>query len=232
VEEVMDGRVARSGETRAKMIREAIEVFAALGYQGASTRTLAEKAGVNLAAIPYHFGGKRELYLAAALTIANYARERMATVVARLRDADWADQITRIDEALSSFIDLVVGSSHPEAWVSFFVRCEHDADDAFRMIYEESVGRFERALTEAVAQTIGCDAGDESLRIRVAIVLASIANFRTLRNLTLSTLGWDQLNPDRLEQLNKAIRQFALRELLSAPAQVVSASREANPQSK
>ena len=229
MEEVKDGRVARSSETRAKLIREAIEVFAALGYQGASTRTLAERAGVNLAAIPYHFGGKRELYLAAALTIANYARERMAPVVARLRDANGADQTTRIDEALSSFIDLVVGGSHPEAWITFFVRCEHDADDAFRMIYEEVIGRFERALAETVAQAIGCDAGDESLRIRVAIVLASIGNFRTLRNLTLSTLGWDQLNPDRLEQLKKAIRQFALHEFLSAPAQAVNASREAKP---
>jgi len=74
-EKAKDGRAARSGETRTKLIREAIEVFAALGYQGASTRTLAEKAGVNLAAIPYHFGGKHELYLAAARTIDNYARE-------------------------------------------------------------------------------------------------------------------------------------------------------------
>lgn len=207
------------------MIREAIEVFAALGYQGASTRTLANQAGVNLAAIPYHFGGKHELYLAAAQTIADYARERIAPVVARLCDADRTDQTARIDEALSSFIDLVVGDSEPEAWTSFFVRCEHDADDAFRMIYEEVVAGFQRALTETVAEAIDCDAGDESLRIRVAIVLASIVNFRTLRNMTLSTLGWDRLNPGRLEKLNRAIRQFALGELLSAPAQAVRPSR-------
>ena len=220
-----DGQAVRSGETRNKMIREAIEVFAALGYQGASTRTLAEQAGVNLAAIPYHFGGKHELYLAAAQTIADYARERMAPIVARLCDADRGDQATRIDEALSGFIALVVGDSEPEAWTSFFVRCEHDADDAFCMIYEEVAARFQRALTETIAEAIGCDAGDESLRIRVAIVLASIVNFRTLRNMTLRTLGWDQLNPERLEQLNRAIRQFALGELLSVPAQAVRPSR-------
>jgi AcrR family transcriptional regulator len=224
-EEVKNGHAVRGSETRAKMIREAIEVFAALGYQGASTRTIAEQAGVNLAAIPYHFGGKHELYLAAAQTIADYARERMALVIARLCDADRADQTTRIDEALSSFIDLVVGDAEPEAWTSFFVRCEHDADGAFRMIYEEVVAGFQRALTETVAEAIDCDAGDENLRIRVAIVLASIVNFRTLRNMTLRTLGWDQLNPNRLEQLNRAIRQFAFGELLSIPAKALSPSR-------
>lgn len=225
-DEEKDGHAIRSNETRAKMIHKAIEVFGALGYQGASTRALAERAEVNLAAIPYHFGGKRGLYLAAAQAIADYARERMEPVIVRLRDVDRADRDTRIDEALSSFFCLVVGGSEPEAWISFFIRCERDADDAFRMIYEEAVFRFERALAETVAEEIGCDAGDESLRIRVAIVIASIANVRTLRNMTLSSLGWDQFTPDRLEQLEGAIRQFALGELLSAPV----GGHEAKPQ--
>lgn len=223
-----NGDVAiHSNETRTKMIHAAIEVFGALGYEGASTRTLAERAEVNLAAIPYHFGGKRGLYLAAAQAIADFARERMEPVVGHLRDADRADHATRIDQALDGFIRLVVGSE-AEEWNPFFVRCEHDADDAFRMIYEEAVFRFERALTETVTEAIGCDAGDESLRIRVAIVIASIANLRTLRNMTLSTLGWDQLNPDRLERLNRAIRQFALGNLISVP----SGDGPAKPQSK
>lgn len=216
-----------SNETRAKMTHAAIEVFGAFGYEGASTRTLAERAEVNLAAIPYHFGGKRGLYLAAAQAIADYARERIEPVVVRLGDGSRGDHATRIDEALSSFIHLVIGLE-AETWTPFFVRCERDADDAFRMIYEEAVFRFERALTKTAAEAIGCDAGDESLRIRVAIVIASIVNFRTLRNMTLSTLGWDQLNPVRLERLNRAIRQFALGELLSVPAE----GGEAKPQSK
>jgi hypothetical protein len=49
------------------------------------------------------------------------------------------------------------------------------------------------------------------------MVIASIASFRTFRNMTLSNLGWDRLNSDRLEQLDKAFRQFALNSLLPAP---------------
>jgi hypothetical protein len=103
----------------------------------------------------------------------------------------------------------------PEAWASFFVRCEQEADDAFRILYEEVVGRFERVLIETVAAATSCDAGDERLRMRVAVVLTSIVNFRTLRNTTLNSLGWDRFNRDRLAQLDKTIRQLALDSLLS-----------------
>lgn len=197
------------------MIETAIEVFGSLGYEGASTRTFADRAGVNLSAIPYHFGGKRELYLAAAQSIADYARKRIDPIVALLRDANMKNRVMRIDEALSNFFHFIVGGSEPEAWAFFFVRCEHEADDAFRILYEEVVGRFQRVLIETVAAETGRDAGDERLRIRVAVVLTSIVNFRTLRNMTLNSLGWDRFNPDRLSKLDKAVRQLALDDLLS-----------------
>lgn len=42
----------------------ATRLFAALGYDGTSTRMIAEAAGLNVATIAYHVGGKRDLYLA------------------------------------------------------------------------------------------------------------------------------------------------------------------------
>lgn len=44
--------------TRQSLLEEAIEVFAASGYEGASVRTITRRAGANQAAITYHFGGK------------------------------------------------------------------------------------------------------------------------------------------------------------------------------
>ena len=55
------GHDARSAKTREHLIEAAIEVVGAVGYEGASTRALAKAANANLSAIPYHFGGKKEL---------------------------------------------------------------------------------------------------------------------------------------------------------------------------
>ncbi len=50
--------------TRARVLDAAAPVFAEHGYAGASTRTLAAAAGVNIATLAYHFGGKEGLYAA------------------------------------------------------------------------------------------------------------------------------------------------------------------------
>jgi AcrR family transcriptional regulator len=92
------------------MIDTAIDVFGRLGYEGASTRILADRAGVNLSAIHYHFGGKRELYMAAAQSIADYARKRIDPIIAGLDDAGGSDPAERIDEALSRFFHFMVGA--------------------------------------------------------------------------------------------------------------------------
>src|SRR3546814_4367559 len=67
----------RGEETRQRLLDAAIDVFGRRGYEGASTRALAGAAGANLAAIPYHFGGKEGLYLAAATHIAEQIGGRM-----------------------------------------------------------------------------------------------------------------------------------------------------------
>ena len=49
-------------ETRLRLLRAAVEVFARHGYHGASTREICERAGANSAAIHYHFRDKAGLY--------------------------------------------------------------------------------------------------------------------------------------------------------------------------
>jgi len=61
-----NGHEMRSSRTRAQLIEEAIDVFGRIGVKAASTRMLAKEGKVDLSAIPYHFGGKRQLYMAAA----------------------------------------------------------------------------------------------------------------------------------------------------------------------
>ena len=53
--------------TRLQLIIAAGEIFADHGFEGASIRAIAEKAGANIAAINYHFGSKKNLYKEAIL---------------------------------------------------------------------------------------------------------------------------------------------------------------------
>jgi AcrR family transcriptional regulator len=50
--------------TREALLAVGTELFAERGYDGVPVAAIAQKAGVNKAMISYHFGGKRQLYLA------------------------------------------------------------------------------------------------------------------------------------------------------------------------
>jgi AcrR family transcriptional regulator len=54
----------RSGETRARLVACAIESISELGYTGATTPVIAERAGVTRGALQYHFASREELDVA------------------------------------------------------------------------------------------------------------------------------------------------------------------------
>ena len=73
-----DGGYARGDETRARIISAALDVFGTHGFGGASTRMLAERAGVTLPALHYYFDSKEGVYLACAEHIAEQLDGRFA----------------------------------------------------------------------------------------------------------------------------------------------------------
>jgi AcrR family transcriptional regulator len=58
-----DRRAIRGQATRQKIVDAAREVLIAHGHAGASTRAVAEAAGVHLSQVHYHFGGRHGLLL-------------------------------------------------------------------------------------------------------------------------------------------------------------------------
>lgn len=76
--------MTQAGVTRQALLHHATDVFAESGYELASVREITSRAGANLAAINYHFGGKEALY-----------REVLSLALAALSEVSLLD-----DEAL------------------------------------------------------------------------------------------------------------------------------------
>jgi AcrR family transcriptional regulator len=57
----VDGRARRGQVTRDRIVEAAREVLVEHGHAGTSTRAVADRAGVRLSLVHYHFGGKQGL---------------------------------------------------------------------------------------------------------------------------------------------------------------------------
>lgn len=70
--------IRKTESTRELLLDSAGELFAEKGFDGVSTRMIAERAGVKLSAIHYHFGSKEKLYREACL--ACHSRGRLTSI--------------------------------------------------------------------------------------------------------------------------------------------------------
>jgi AcrR family transcriptional regulator len=95
-------RQARSAATRTALLDAALAEFAAHGFEGASTRTIAAAAGTHQPQINYHFDSKDELWRAAV----DHLFTRLDDSVGRhLRDTPSAiDDRTRFARGIRAFV--------------------------------------------------------------------------------------------------------------------------------
>jgi AcrR family transcriptional regulator len=175
------GHDARSAKTREHLIDAAIEVIGAVGYEGATTRELAKAAGANLSAIPYHFGGKKELYLAAARKIADYMSGRFEEVALMLCQGADGDAALRFEAALAHLLHIILEDAEPHSWTSFVARCIYDNDEAFAIIHERAIAPLIDRLVQAAGPASMRNADATALRLRVSAIVTAIVAFRFQR---------------------------------------------------
>lgn len=90
-------RRAQSEATRRKILEAALNAFSERGFDGASTRDIADTAGVNQAMIGYHFASKEDLWRATVDLLFTRMRQELGDrrlVGARLtEDAGWRETL-------------------------------------------------------------------------------------------------------------------------------------------
>ncbi|MDT8390413.1 MAG: TetR/AcrR family transcriptional regulator [Lentisphaeria bacterium] len=64
--------------TKEKILHAACRVFSRLGFNKATTQDICDLAGVNIAAVNYHFGGKENLYWKVWETLNEQTMEKLA----------------------------------------------------------------------------------------------------------------------------------------------------------
>lgn len=199
--------------TRQRLIDAALEVFGEFGFEGASTRLLADKAGANLAAIPYHFGSKEGLYRAAAQYIVDRMAQHTAPLLDEIERALRHTPLPRSKalELLHRYTDtlvaILVGSSEADAWAGFIMREQLQPGAAFDVLYEGMMRRVGDAGAWLLASIFKQSKSDSSINLRAVAILGQILVFRNCRQTALRRLGWKEFSTERLKQIQSLVRE-------------------------
>ncbi|MBJ3774860.1 CerR family C-terminal domain-containing protein [Acuticoccus mangrovi] len=195
---------SRADATREKLLAAAVEVFGLEGFDGATTRRIADAASVNLQAISYYFGSKEGLFLAAAdhvvaSILAEVSEERDA-VRSRLAALDAAGEPLSEAEARALLTQLLTVFAHlflsprSEPWARFVMREQMQPGDAFVRIYQGIMAPTLAVAHRLLGAILGEPPKSTTVRLRAMSLLGSVLVFRVAHSTVLAEMGWDGID--------------------------------------
>jgi AcrR family transcriptional regulator len=210
----IDGGYPRGGETRARIVTAALGLFGERGFEGASTRDIAERAGVNAPAIGYYFENKEGVYLACVEHIAARVWEHVSRVITAAQDAldRHADDYELIDAFCAiqtSIAEFMFTSTDADDWRQFMAREQAGLGPAsgFEMINNRLSSRMIGVSAAVTGRLLGRAADEEETLIRSLTLNAPLLAFHITGRSSLSALGWDVVDTSRLSKLLAVITE-------------------------
>jgi len=207
------GAQQRGADTRLRILQTALRVFATEGYEGASTRTLAQRANVNLPALQYYFGNKEGLYRAVIDHISETVEHRIAPVTEQIRTRLAGGEISRAQvldllcRMLDAFVALVTDQTSPD-WESralFFARAEIEQQSALDALHQRVTRQIVEPCAVLIGHLIGQSPDAEQTLLRTVAVIGQVSVFCNRK--AHQALGWQQLDDARVRAIQALVRE-------------------------
>lgn len=199
-------RKAQGEETRATLLATSERLFALHGYNGVSMRTLAAEAGVNLATVSYHFGGKAGLYEAIIQSMIEVRDDIFPTakeVASRLDEC--GDSIEAKGEVVTWFAErLVYGilGNEEHIWASFLMSREMaQPSDLFPRLEKDFFNPTFESLCVLVKSVLHEDSDHEEIVITAHCLIGLIIKFLEGHSIITKRLDWDNYQGEHLDKL-------------------------------
>lgn len=131
----------------------ATDLFSRHGYDATSTRAIGDAAGLNIATVAYHVGGKAELYREVMRRAHEVQRDAVVEALARVTACEPTPAATR--EALHGFVDAYLDFclAHPEVPSLWMRRWLAEGED-LAVVEKEVVGPLVAQVAEQVRATL------------------------------------------------------------------------------
>jgi AcrR family transcriptional regulator len=201
----------RDRDTRQRLIDAGLEIFGTYNLEGATTRQLAEHAGVNQAAIPYYFGGKEGLYFAVIEHLFSTNFAVIGPVVTALQGELASKKPTR-DEALAllkkllnTMLERILARKASSTWARIIMREQMQPTQAFSLIYEKGIRRVHEAVAMLLAIILEKKPTDRRVILRSHMVVGQILIFLAGRETIRRRLNLTGYTDEEVKEIKQAL---------------------------
>jgi TetR/AcrR family transcriptional regulator, regulator of cefoperazone and chloramphenicol sensitivity len=189
---------ARSTETRRRLLEAAAEVFAAEGFRNATIQQICTRAGANIAAAHYHFGGKEGLYTAVFDWAARQATERD-----RAEDNPDGPPEARLRTLVTRFLTRLLGADRP-TWMARLVAREMiEPTRALDRLVRRRMRANHEQFAAVLRELAGSGVSDDAIRLATLSVVAQCVFYRN------SAPVVSRLYPDLVPTREREIERIA-----------------------
>jgi AcrR family transcriptional regulator len=201
-------------DARQRLIRAAIEIFAANGFNATTTRMLADKARVNLSAIPYYFRSKEGLYQAAVEHIADVlgARldpfmEELTTLSEKGQDPETARSL--LQEGLATMVAVMCGDPATLPFSKIILQEQMAPTAAFDLIYPRVMERVLKGFATLIAAATG-ETDQRQCDLQAVLFVGQVMVFRAGRATAVRRLDMEGYNTGEIAEIQDIIKSRAM----------------------
>jgi TetR/AcrR family transcriptional regulator, regulator of cefoperazone and chloramphenicol sensitivity len=158
-------------DTKKRIIETAGNIFAELGFQNTTVREICRQAGVNIAAINYHFGDKKGLYL----TVLKYGKDSAF----KKHPLDiMSDKSSSPEDRLKDFVSRFIGrvkECHEGEfpWVRKLIAQELlRPTEGLDMVADEGIRPVFKTLSAIVRKLLGSRATEDKINLCCASIVS------------------------------------------------------------
>jgi AcrR family transcriptional regulator len=166
VREVLGAKGAVDADTRERLLNEGARLFAARGYAGVTVRAICRAAHANVAAINYHFHGKRGLYDAVVQSAIDQMRATTAAIIEAGRGQSPEQQLRTF---IAIFLQRVTAMR--DNWIhQLMMRELNEPTAALDLVVRRVIEPRMAYLGEVIGKLLRCPSSDPRVRRSVTSV--------------------------------------------------------------
>ena len=222
--------ISATPNAKERLLEAAIDVFGKYGFSGATTRMIAQRADVNISAIPYYFNGKEGLYHAVIEHISKIIQAQIQGTLESIEERCKADNVKSKDATvlletlLTRMINFILGSTQAPRFMRIILREQLDPSKAYDTIYGQVMAPVITTIAQmitviiwamvvmtgamTIAQMITVItqvATTREAHLRAVMVMGQILAFRMARETIVRMLDVKGYTPEETTEIKKMI---------------------------